>query len=359
MMTKKLAEPTVELIQSGKISECQSYEFKGRVNLDEQRGKSNFIDDVVAFLNAGPGHIIIGVHEKKGTYERFEPINKDKDKDTLCRQLTSIIQDNIDPKPLHIDVLFLDVDGGFLVDISLPENRWGPYQNKITGRFYRRTGAQNTPVSRDQFRALFTTLEQMEADTIALLERENAVIEARDIMQKNGATLHIAIVPLEHYERERAPFDPGTRLLRTMRHYHGGSDIFKGCGNGFEVRDSSAVEGRATSRFFICDDWQIHSYVAHPIAVNGFNQIDWHTFQNALPDHLQEIQNILDDSGIKGPFCLLLAVNNLQRDTRIAWAFPNADTATMVRPMRVERVDDRILIKQFLDKVSGVSNVGR
>ncbi|TIV69712.1 MAG: ATP-binding protein, partial [Mesorhizobium sp.] len=103
--------------------------FKARLNLDEQRGKSNFIDDVVAFLNAGPGYLIVGVHEKKGAFERFEAM--DGDRDAMQRRITSILQDNIDPKPLGVRAEFLELDtGGFILCLDLPDHRLRPYQNK-------------------------------------------------------------------------------------------------------------------------------------------------------------------------------------------------------------------------------------
>lgn len=148
-MNKPPAVPAIDGIQSGLVIEGQHYEFKARLNLDEPRGKSNFIDDVVAFLNAGPGYLIVGVHEKKGGFERFEPLGGDRD--AIQRRITSIIQDNIDPKPLGIRAEFLDLEtGGFVLCLDLPHHRLGPYQNKITGGFYLRTGAQNTPIPRDQ-----------------------------------------------------------------------------------------------------------------------------------------------------------------------------------------------------------------
>ena len=67
-MEAKISEPTLDLIKNGAVSEGQHYEFKARVDLDGTRGKSNFIDDVIAFLNAGPGHLIVGVCEKEGPF---------------------------------------------------------------------------------------------------------------------------------------------------------------------------------------------------------------------------------------------------------------------------------------------------
>ncbi|AVH45533.1 helix-turn-helix domain-containing protein [Agrobacterium tumefaciens] len=359
-MNTKSAAPTIDGILSGIIVEGQHYEFKARLSLEEQRGKSNFIDDIVAFLNAGSGYLVVGVHEKKGAFERFEPM--DGDRDILQRRITSIMQDNIDPKPLGVRVEFLDLDtGGFILCLDLPDHRLRPYQNRITGGFYLRTGAQNTPIPRDQLHALFTPIEKLEADTILLMERENAAVEARDIMQNNGATLHIAVVPQEHYERERAPFDPGRGVLKAMRHYHSeGHGVFKGCENGVEVRDATFQEGRSVSRFFIGDDWLVHSYVSHPFSVReGEGRLTLHEFREEFARHLRDIQLILDDSGIRGPFGVLLAVGNLRRNPKLQWAFPNANAANIGRPLRVERLDEQGLIDRFNDKVRSVSVYGR
>lgn len=350
---------TLEEIRSGLVTEGQQYEFKARLNLDEARGKSNFIDDVVAFLNAGAGYLIVGVREKKGDFENFEPM--DGDRDALQRRITSIIQDNIDPKPLGVRLQFLDLDtGGFVLCLDLPDHRLRPYQNKITGGFYLRTGAQNTPIPRDQLHALFTPVEKLEADTVQLMERENAAVEMRDIMQNNGATLHVAIVPQEHYERERPPFDPGRGVLKVMRHYHAESHgVFKGCENGVEVRDATFQEGRSISRFFIGDDWFVHSYVAHPFFVrDGEGRLTIHEFREEFARHMRDIKLVLDDSNIRGPFGVLFAVKNLRRSPKLEWAFPNANTASLGRPLRVERVDERGLVDRFYDKVRGVSVYG-
>ncbi|MDX8522082.1 hypothetical protein [Mesorhizobium dulcispinae] len=223
-----------------------------------------------------------------------------------------------------------------------------------------RTGAQNTPIPPQQLHALFTSIEKLEADTIQLMERENAAVESRDIMQSNDATLHIAIVPQEHYERDRAPFDPGRDVLKVMRHYHGESrGVFKGCDNGVEARDSTFQEGRAISRFFIGDDWLVHSYVSHPFVVrDGEGRLTISEFTDEFARHLRDIQLIMDDSGIHGPFGVLVAVKNLRRNPKLEWAFSNTNVASLVRPLRVERVSDQGLVDRFCDKVRSVSVYG-
>lgn len=52
--------PTPDLIESKQITEGATYEFKVQIDLADARQKSNLVDDVVGFLNSGPGHIVVG-----------------------------------------------------------------------------------------------------------------------------------------------------------------------------------------------------------------------------------------------------------------------------------------------------------
>ena len=248
-------------IADGRVVEDQRHEFKREIDLSDSAKKCDFVDDVVAFLNAGPGRIVVGVAERGGRFSSFHPITGDKDKTE--RRYASIIQDNILPKPFGVSVGTIEVDGGVLVDVRIAEHRMRPYQNAINGAFLVRTGAKNTPVPRDAVHAMFTTLETMEIDAGRLMEREDRAVEFRDIMQTDGPTLHIAIVPGAHYDRSAMPFEPGRGgILATFPHFHdegrhGG--LFKGCQGGLEVRDATFQDGRSTSRLFVGDDWLIHS----------------------------------------------------------------------------------------------------
>jgi hypothetical protein len=352
-MIASMPPVSVELIRGHKIAEGQAYEFKSCVDFDDARAKANFIDDVVAFLNAAPGHIIIGIREKKGMFDRFVPF--DEDRDPLIRRVQSIIQDNVQPKPLAVRAEPLDVDGGFLLDIIIPEHLMRPYQNKIAPGFYIRTGAKNTPLSPDELRALFKSQEEREKDTIDLMQREDRVVGAVDRVVPDSATLHIAIVPQQHYQRDFPTFEPGKTVLKVMRPYFGGAAVFKGSDRGFEIR-ARDMNGYLISRFFIGDDWLIHSWVAHPFTVDASgSRLTLPEFRKSLKLHLSDIQLILDDSQVRGPFTLLIAVRNLHSHPRLRPFFPRANSAQMSRALRVERLDDEDLITRFCDKVRGVS----
>jgi hypothetical protein len=358
MPLKTCITPTIEMIRTHQIGEGQNYEFKGRLDLSDRKVKSDFINDVVAFLNAGPGHLIVGVHEKKRVFERFEPILGDPD--AICRQFTSTLQDNIDPKPLGVVVCPLDLDDGFIVNVRIPEHRRRPYQNRINGAFYLRTGAQNTPIPRDQVHAMFTTEEKFEADVENLMKREDLAVEERDIMQVNGVTLHIAIVPFEHYDRGREPLDPGRGQPKTFRSYFGHeSPVFKGCDGGLEARDTTLVEGRSLSRLFIGDDWLIHAYIAHPFVVDNSGRVTIQEFKDKLAAYLSDLAQFLHKEDIIGPFSVLLAVRNLQRNAKMARAFRNAKARAFPRFYRTERLDAPEMIDRFWNMVRDAAIYGR
>ncbi|MBY9068237.1 ATP-binding protein [Hyphomonas sp. WL0036] len=345
-------------IQSQEISEDQTFEFKARIELDSRHQKADFINDIVAFLNSGPGHLFVGVRESKGVFSGWQPIKQNWD--AFHRQILSIIQDNITPVPHAVRVNCIELDGdGYIARIDLPDHRNRPYQNKLTGGFYIRTGAKNTPIPRDRVHSFFTQIETLEKDTADLIESENQALEARGLIDLRATSLQIAVVPLEHYERDQAPFDPGSQPLKSMRHYHSErSGVFRGCQNGVELIERT-FSGDVISRFFIGDDWLLHSCALHPIKLfEGGGRLGLHEFHTELLRHLRDIQLILDDSKIFGPFGLQLRLKNLRSAPGMSNAFPNADTASLPRPVRVERLDDENVLRRFYLKVRTISLYG-
>ena len=337
-------------IGDGSVVEDQRTEYKREVDLADARKKCDFVDDVVAFLNAGAGRIVVGVAERKGRFDRFYPIQGDPD--ATARRFASVIQDNVLPKPLAVSVGSLAMEGGFLMDVVIPEHRMRPYQNAINGAFLLRTGAKNTPVPRDAVQAMFTSAETMEADVSRLMAREDARVEARRLMQVDCPTLHVAIVPGAHYDRSAAPFasnDGG--WSKTFPHFHDGGrheGFFKGCEGGLEVTDTTFEQGRSTSRFFLGDDWLIHSVAAHPFRVTeGEGRLTLPEFGETLARHMRDIALVLRDVDVSGPFCIMMTVRGLRKGNLMDRAFPRADTIGLPRGIVAEHVDERSVVERF------------
>ncbi len=352
--------PTRAAIESGGIREDQRYEFKTEVDLGRDQAKSDLVDDVVAFLNAGPGHIVVGVMEKRGAFVRFSPLRGDPDAE--ARRFVQILQDNIDPKPLDLDATAIDLDGGFIMWIRIGEHRRQPYQNRINGAFLKRTGAKNTPLPRSEVEARFVDEDRYRRDARDLMVREDARTAARGVLAAPEPTLHLAIVPRERYARFpprlRRSFEPPNGLgLKTAPTYHERrAGIFHGCQGGSD--DVAPDRGGHDARFFVGDDWSVYTQVAWPIRVtDGEDRLDLPGFEAGLTAFLKAIDVFLTAEGVYGPFCVDVAVRGLDH-RRTAFFFPASSAIELGNPVMIDRLGDAGLAAYIYETVQRGSRYG-
>jgi predicted HTH transcriptional regulator len=241
MMTE-IPIPSRELIEEKRISESKHYDFKREVNLDQKHSggaksaKERLIDDVVAFLNSGTGHIIVGVCEADGVWESYQPLSGDREK--TCNRFIQVIQDNIRPVPGKINVVPIDVDGGFILDVQIPEHHRKPFQNNISGAFYTRSGSRNRVLTTEEIRELFADNEKMERDLEKLFSefersliaedslgalqnsyafRDDPISNDEDIASRNAVRLQIGILPRQYYDRSRNRFNVAKKKFASHR----------------------------------------------------------------------------------------------------------------------------------------------
>jgi len=352
-----LLEPTTSLIESKEIVEGRDYEFKQQIDFTDPRHKSNIVDDVTAFLNAErPGHILIGVKEKSGAFAGYSPILEDPDQ--LVRRVLSLLQDNIEPRPLHLDVRVLAVEGGSVLHIAIGEHRMGPYQNRLNGAFYVRTGAKNTPLRRDELAGFFVDRDRYD-DTMRLrLGLEDSRLKHRAVMAPKGAVLDVGILPREHFDRGRSPFDQSGNVLKAAPGYHfGRRKPFRGVDGGHEAIEQDGY-GAGICRVLIADDWFIHAQVVHPIDHDASGRVKIHEFKTELTAFLEDLDRLADDESLKGPFSVSLVLRGLQSAEKIAWVFERADGIALPRPAWTDRVADPKTIEQFHRRLVSVSSYG-
>ncbi|WP_395443256.1 helix-turn-helix domain-containing protein [Caulobacter sp. UC70_42] len=352
-----MLEPTVNLIESKGIVEGRDYEFKQQVDFTDARQKSNIVDDVTAFLNAErPGHILIGVKEKAGGFAGFSPILEDPDQ--LVRRVISLLQDNIEPRPLQLDVRALAVDGGTLLHIAIGEHRMGPYQNRLNGAFYVRTGAKNTPLRRDELAAYFVDRDRYDDTLRSRLGLEDGGLNQRAVMSTKGAVLDIGILPREHFDRSRAPFEQTGHVLKAAPGYHfGGRQPFRGTDSGHEAIERDLYD-EGICRVLVAEDWFIHAQVVHPIDHDSSGRVKIHEFKDELTAFLEDLDRLVSDEGLKGPFGVSLMLRRLQSAEKIAWVFQRADGIALPRPAWTERIADPKTIELFHRRLVSVSAYG-
>lgn len=345
--------PTREGIEKGSVVEAANLDFKQRVDLDGDRGKTKLVDDVVAMLTAGPGYLVIGVAEEKGRFRHFEPIREDRD--AFERRLTSVLLDNIDPRPLRLSMSSFEVDDGFVAVLHVPWHGRRAFQNRITGGFLTRTGARNTPLTRDEVRALFTPEERFARDAVALWEREDARCVERKLMQEDGPTFHLSVIPEERYEAGRPAFHRGTGALRGAPLFHGRGTVLQACQDGYEALELTFRENRSITRVFVDSDWSLYVQVVHPFHADH-ERVTVRDFGKALPGYMAALADMFRDD-LHGPFCVAMAVRNLHRNPKVGSVFTNIDSI-VARPEMVDRIDDPGLSERFADALVRGSRYG-
>ena len=343
-----MAPLSLEALMAGELREGADCDFKSRLDLDEPRAKSSLIDDVTAFLNKGEGRILVGVEERGGVFAAFRPLTGDADKIGL--RILSILQDSIDPAPIGVEVRTVDIDGGFLLDLVIPEHRLRPYQNKLTGGFQIRTGAKNRVLSREAIRSLFTARETYESDLAALIETEEQRLARRDLMVTDGPSLLVSILPSEFYERGRPPFDQGRGVIKAAPVYHyGRPEIFRGCEGGVEAT-TVTLNGRMLERLFISDCWFVHAHIVHPLKLDH-ERLQLPEARENLLAYLQSLGPWLKDQGLRGPFCTRLAIRSLHRGRLMDRLFPATQNIVLPHSLFGERLPSEADVDALMAQV--------
>jgi len=354
-MTITVPPPTIEAITSGEITEGRHYDFKETLDLGDNKHKVGLIDDVVAFLNTGAAHIIVGVREEGGRFKDWRPLTGDRDK--LDRRIQSILQDSIDPVPTKIHCRFLDIPGGYICDISLPEHRQRPYQNMKTGAYLIRTGAQNRPLKAAEVKAHYKAADQQH-DLAAFHEREARRVLEGEIMRDETPLMSVSILPFDRHLDLPPPKIPRTGVINLRAPmFHEGSSwkIFQACEDGHQGIDvtigAKGADGGALTRYFLGDDWSVHISVVAPFAYKH-DHITFDSFKERLQRLLTETADIYQENGVLGPFAIQMRLEDIGKSENVAWAFASHGPISYRPPgSTVENLSDPAHVEGFYDRI--------
>lgn len=358
--------PTREAIEGRRIAEGTFYDFKREVDLDKKHpnggksAKERFIDDVVAFLNGEGGHIIIGVAESDGVWANYIPMSGDREK--VCNKFLQVIQSTIIPLPTKIDVVPLDVPGGFVLDVRI-ERQWRkPFQNAMSGAFYVRGGPRNRVLTVPEIREHFADVEKMETDLSRLFEAFRRDLLSSDHINSmgrisvsplggiafsedndTGPRLLLGILPRQHYDRSRPRHDAGKSSQRGIAAFNGGwYPPLRGCAGGFEALSTH-------ERLFVATDWHITGWVKHPFDLSR-DRPDIASFEENLRRHLRSLQEFLNEGDVNGPYAITFAIEGL--DELDGWSRPGMSSEIGdSRPSIVEDLNDPQVLGDFITQV--------
>lgn len=312
-MQAAATRPTRVLIETRQIVEGKHYDFKRLVDLskgeDGRAKKERFINDVVAFLNSGRGHLIIGVDDKKtGEWQEYHPLRGNRDE--IARQLIQTIHDNIEPVPNKVEIGFIDIDDGFLVDIYIPAHTMQPFMNRMTGGFYERTGPKNRPMSREEVMTRFLPLKELkEEGDKRFLEEGNDLsfsgMASFDVLRgvatgPEGSVYRFGVLPRQ-YASGLTPYYVARRSKAAVYGFDGQHFVhgLRGDDGGFvATRNLSGVEDE---RLFVGTDWYVSGFSRNPLWLEPNGKLNLDAFGRMVRDHLAFLDEFYAQEGIGGP----------------------------------------------------------
>lgn len=351
-----IASFTVAEIAGGDLQEGQDLDFKREVHVDKPEGKARLLDDVVAFLNRGPAHLVIGVEEKGGRFDSFRPQQGDADKAAL--RLQTMIQDGVSPTPVDVQVVPLNLESGFILDVQIPRHTGGPFMNRLTGSYLIRSGARNLPIEPALLRSRFIDEASLLARLTDLTAPEDAALAASGRVETRQS-LRVAILPAEHFDHRRAAFSQDGHVRYPGPVFREGSDPwFKVVEDGHEIyaRD---LRSRGIERLFVRDDWFVHAHVAFAIQESsGEGRLQLHEFEEATRHYLDALAAFTAQQALAGPFAVTLSLQGLTEDDHFHAWFRGLSSVRMLRPRLVGTVNDRELIDDFLRRIRQASLYG-
>lgn len=352
---------TLEAITNGTIVENNWCDFKEQVDLESERGKQKFIDDVCALLNREGGHLIVGVKEKAGRFSAWAPnAVPDGDIDALARRIQSLVQTCVEPAPLQVQVYDLPHDHGAVVIVQVAEFRMQPYQNKLTGGFVIRTDKQNKIIPRDEIGAHFKRFEDYRADLKRMMDEERTSLAARNLMVEDGPVLTIGILPREHYtghpalEKQR---DHTYNCAPLFPYYRDEVGDLRGCPSGLEAVDSR-FDKRVNCRVLVSDEWFVHATIVHPFSSEPDGRVGIFEMRTKLEVFLNELQGFLEEHGVNGPFAVSFEFSHLQRGEKTSWCFPHTDQARFAPRTLFREIQAKELAELAFQAVKRASQYG-
>ncbi|MGF9564692.1 ATP-binding protein [Neorhizobium sp. BT27B] len=361
-----ITSPTRELIESGRIAESAHYDFKQEVDLDKKypnggkSAKERFIDDVVAFLNTeSGGHLVIGVKEADGVWESYIPLTSDREK--TCNRFLQVIQSSIDPIPTAVEVLPIDVPGGYVLDVNVGAHWKKPYQSRISGSFYIRSGARNRVLSVPEIMEMSAAIEKMEADLTRLYrehERELVSLELNPVdlyssivigerrpetASMSVPRLTFGVLPRQYYNRSQVRYNPAKMSHTGIAAFHGSHyPKLKGGPGGFEAK-------LLHERLFVGTDWHILGHVNEPFD-SDHGRPNVSLLRQKLTRYLSSVSRFLKDEGILGPYAVMLGIDNL--DQLEGWSDRGLPTGVGdARPTVVGELYDDAMISNLIEQV--------
>jgi hypothetical protein len=183
------------------IWESREIDYKEEINLHSNKYKQEFLYDVTAFANTGPGYIVYGISEDKA--EKGKPstiVGIDPDKvDQLKNSMEQLIRDCIEPRLLSYVIAIINLQSSEkkIIIIRMEKSWIGPHMvtHDNKNRFYCRDNGGKHLMGVDEMRNAFN-LGFTATETINKFRSERCEKIAKEFAPRGNNDLGVLIVHL-------------------------------------------------------------------------------------------------------------------------------------------------------------------
>lgn len=134
--------------------ESQTIDYKRDTYTADQRGRHDLCADVSALANSSGGDLIIGIDEDpNGCALAITPIVGNPDAEQ--RRLLDVLANGVEPKIPGLRIRAVDVAGGFVIVIRVPQSWTAPHRVLTNQHFFAREGARKRQLDMPEIRSAF------------------------------------------------------------------------------------------------------------------------------------------------------------------------------------------------------------
>lgn len=309
-------ESYIRALVAAQAEETIYQEFKRQLPSGDDKSRQEFLADVSAFANSSGGDLIYGIDEDgEGRATAIVPQQGNKDDEVL--RLQSWLSDSIEPRIPGLQIQPVDVDGGFVLVIRVPQSWAGPHRLKTKGsqHFFTREYGRKRQLDIPEIRALFLRSEK-QAQHIRDFRTERLgkiIAEEAPRPLVHGPVLVVHFVPTQAalglVQIDPRIYMQGERHLRVMG--HGGWNPMPNADGALAYR---ANRNRKTSDYSLMfRNGFFESVMVLDVDENGVAWLPSYYYENSIIQHLGYLREEYEHLGVGQEMTAMLSIVGANR----------------------------------------------
>ncbi|SIN85684.1 AlbA family DNA-binding domain-containing protein [Chitinophaga niabensis] len=326
-VTELLNADILSLIDD-QIPESLTLDYKRDFKLKDDGEKSEFLADITAFHNTEGGIIIFGLEDEKNENNQNTGIPKLPSEngvlidnyDNEKNKIEEIVRNSTDPQLNHLAFSeLLVVNGCKVFAISIPKNLSLPTRVSFrkSSKFYRRGNAGKYLLGTHELYSLFIkNMEIREKAKEFIYSRINEVRNNHfwdNIGLVPGILIHI--IPLSNMGNSTLEFLPSTAqndMIQMLSPIMSEGYNYNHCFEGFIIHSHPYNDLYSYNLIFRDGSIEIFTTGVFSQDGSGYYSLSGELLASCLLEQLKKAFVYFSTIEVEGPFCISLALNNLE-----------------------------------------------